>query len=290
MDYFDNFKNLDSILREYEITKKESETKTKKQTLILLFFLVGLALLSSFALFFFEENLSIASVPIFIVTPLYIFVDLILKSVKKKQLFYNYLLNELIEFYNLEKGVFLQYTSKPKLGNEFNKEMGLFVRGASVSSKFMITGQSSNHHKIRLSDSRFVTSNGKSSTIHFSGFYIEYDVALNELFQIRSKGKPKLKGKRLELLETQNRQKSYSINSSFIPSEYYDLFDRLENTYQPNEIYIASNMKQIHIAFSVKSYIKLPKHVTSETLNQLYRKIEKLLDDILQIGEELDEY
>ncbi len=188
-----------------------------------------------------------------------------------------YLVEEIMAVYNRETDANTILEIKPKVTRTFNQEMGLFTRGASVQTDYLV--------KIAHKDldceilyCRLITSNGKSSTIHFNGFYAIFQHKSDDFFQIRSRGKPRLKGVKFKrLIRYPEKVFIPEIDiREYLEEKYLYAFRNINNKMLLGNSYLASNKEAVHLALSPKGNFRMPKLIDQENFIDNYNRYTKL--------------
>ncbi len=198
---------------------------------------------------------------------------LLVKTSKFNKLIYTFLIDEIIKNMNLDNNTFLKYDPLIKRDKELNKLGGLFSRGAAVDLKFRISGNMKSID-FSIQEARIYTSDGKNQYQLFKGIYLFIGIKEPKSLQVRSKGKPHLKGKKL-LLESDN-PKVYAEEFGVIKNKYLNLFNTLSLDLDSKKQFLSSNDSGLHICIEVP-FIKPPKTMSEDEFYNIYDYIEKLI-------------
>lgn len=266
--------NMQQVIQELNDKKQELNTNGKTIVYLIILFLIGLGLFLQVSVIPIKTEYILITLATTIV--LIIGAFLIKNAVVHSILKNTYLNREVIKLYNYEKEINAEYYPKYKTGSDFNKSMGLFTRFSSVSNKYMIKLD----EQTRVLNTVIQTNNGKSNQIHFQGIYIMIEQPEYTMFQVRTNGKPHLKGHSF-IKEPIEDIKVYRLeNEDIIRFNYRSVLNRLE---EYKKVYIASNRKAVHIAFNPFKPKFNHKEITHENFKEYYHQFESLLNTILQI-------
>ena len=259
-----------------ELNDKKEELKQKGNTLLIpiIMFILGIAILL--------QNTVVPSEPIYILSTSFITLTIVAISIVVKNTVVQstmknkYLNQEVIRYYNFEQEQNAHYYPKYKSGSDFNKEMGLFTRFSSVSNKYMIKFD----EETKILHTTIQTNNGKSNQVHFQGIYVIFEYPLHTTFQVRTNGKPHLKGQSFQRGLEEDIKVFHIEHNHNINLNYRAILQRLENY---KKIYIASNQKEVHIAFTPFKANILNTSINQENFIEYYHNFEALLNTVRQL-------
>lgn len=213
-----------------------------------------------------------------------VLVVLILKTSNKTTMINKILNYEILQIYNANNGTNYTYESKPKILKTFNVEMGLFVKYAGVNTKYIIKDQ--NHpYPFEIMNCSLITSNGKSSTVHFDGIYVIFNIPNIPTQHLLSRGKPHLSG--IKMIQEEGYEEKV-----FTPLEHpeikinpilYGIFQDLPQKFELKAHYVASNNTEVHMAFTPKLKQKLPDELTYQTLQEFSAPLMSYLSYIEEV-------
>jgi len=193
----------------------------------------------------------------------------------------------LIEHINRDFGLNYEFTSYEKNNKaqiENFLQSGLFSR-SSIFVKFHIKGYTDNQYPFDLYNVRFVQSNGQSTTVPFDGIYSSIKTADQTTLQIRTKGKPYVKGVKFNKVEEKNyytvfKPKDQMLND--VDKKYMELFKNLFNQNTMKDMYISVVDQKVVLAIKYhEDPFKKPKAFNLDILNQIS---DKLLKEINQLN------
>jgi len=193
----------------------------------------------------------------------------------------------LIEHINSDLGLnyaFSAYEKNNKEQIEKFLESGLFSR-SSAFVKFHIKGYTDKQYPFDLYNVRLVQSNGQSTTIPFEGIYSIIKTTDQTTLQIRTKGKPYVKGLKFNKVEVKNyftvfKPKDEELND--IDRKYMDIFKDLFNQNTIKDMYMSVINQKVVLAIKYQEDpFKKPKTFNLDVLNQIS---DKLLKEINQLN------
>ncbi len=195
----------------------------------------------------------------------------------------NLYIQEVIEVYNDRNDLNLEFSGTKKVSKEFNQEMGLFVKFASVQANYLIDGSLTSDYKYQLLNCQLVTSNGKSTTVHFSGLYFMFKIPTDDFFQIRSRYKPKLSGTKFKQIERYQEKVFVPENDvrDYIEDKYLQYYRTINRSIPNKALYIASNRKEIHVAITPKEKFKNIKDLNVETFEKYYTRYITIFNQVI---------
>ncbi len=206
--------------------------------------------------------------------------------------FFNVLFKRIYEKINLSLGLFLDYKAyEKKVGKEFNKNGGLFTGMCSVKVRRHVSGYTKNQTKFDIYDCIMTTSNGKSQQTHFDGTYYIVHRSLNTIVQARTKGSPRIKGKKLFRRKEVTNLKYYTESDQMIDSKDRQIMEFYEKVIiDPNikSVYMGTNRDEVHLAVWYRKHpARKNKNVSINVLNAYKDTFEaelNVLEDINNIG------
>lgn len=197
-------------------------------------------------------------------------------AIIRYQIANKYINEEVVRLYNYEHELQMEYKPRYKIGSEFNKSMGLFTRFSSVSNKYMIKLDEST----RILFPTIQTNSGNTNQVHFQGIYVIFDQPGYTTFQARTHGKPHFKDHKF-VREDQDNIRLFKLeNEDRIRFNYRSVFNRLDGY---KKVFIGSNKKAVHIAFTPFKPKFKANVVTHETFREYYHQFETLFHTVIQI-------
>jgi hypothetical protein len=210
----------------------------------------------------------------------------------------NHVNKELLEIYNYSNGLNVQYDVKPDIDKKFNSKMALFTRYATASIRYMFNSEDLAMFEFNILQAALVTSNGKSSTTHFDGYYIMFNIPTNQHFHIKYKN------------QRTNRkdQKFYRIDDPehkiFLTAEDYDpenknvirpldhefvlMYEKAKQIFKTDKVSIGSDKHQIHVAVSKKIRQKSFKIIDEASLRDYYYEFTKIIGETIEMAQYID--
>ncbi|BCR35461.1 hypothetical protein [Mariniplasma anaerobium] len=214
-----------------------------------------------------------------------------LKYVSEKP-FFEYLYDVIIDKINQHEGLFLKYTPYDKTSRDFNKTGGLFTPYANVNVKRHIEGMTSDQHEFHIYDTMLTTSTNNGQQTHFDGIYFVLNKSTHTIVQVRTNGKPRVKGHKYVKVDTQselNVFKEVDHNISSLDYKYLNFIEKLSQNLDIKRVYFSSVEHQLHLALWYKNHPgRKLKNISYETLNKLteyFLSEFKLMEDLLEIDE-----
>lgn len=190
----------------------------------------------------------------------------------------------LIDQINVDEGQTYTYASYEKNNktqiNHFY-ETGLFPRcGAFV--KYHISGFTKDQNPFDLYDVRLVQSNGQSTTVHFDGLLRVVKVAHDTNIQIRTQGKPHVKGVKYFKIDKHDELSVFKPEGQTMREVDQNLLDLFKQIYDPNtmkHMYLSVNQQQLALAIRYKKHpLVKPKKFDMSIVNQYLDKIQKEIE------------
>lgn len=292
MDFFDHGINYGAIVENINNEKNKIIVKYRANILKVIFVFAITAALVIYFLSSGGYSIELILIPVFgfILISVFTYAIGMYNITSKTQI--SFLNNEVINLYNNEEGTFIKYEIKPKINREFNEKMGLFTKAANVYVKYMISGDSANHHNFNIMNCRLISSNGQNSTVHFDGFYIIINAKTSSTFQLRTKGKPRLKGAKFVKLD-RTEPLSFLLEedpNNYIETKYYDMFDSIKSNIDCKALYISSNKEQFHIGIIPKEKLKFPSELDYETFKEYSDRMRKIINTAFGISSIIEDY
>lgn len=281
---------FDYLLNEYTTIHNEKMKKHKKISIILI---IGLVTIISL-LYVFDLA---SKEPLNFLIPIYsgvVLVGLLIYllfsyGTGSSKAFYEFTVRKVIDKLNFHMELDLQYSTDKKTDFPHNKNSGLFTRYCRSNVRMYIKGSTVEDKKFELYELTLVTGSGKNQTTHMNGIYIVLGNNTKIIQQIRTNGKPHLKGTNYSRIESDYEYKVYLKEEMFerdLDENYKDIFSRVMDNTSKQKGYLSVIENETHFAlhpFKLYKYRKL----TLENLNLVYDKIKWLIElvDKLSIKE-----
>lgn len=293
-DYDPDYMTEYTLLRDVEDLLEEQEQKRKKK-MKTVYMIWGFLQLPFLILTILDlEYIGLWGIILLATSIIVLVFYLVFKSQVKNRVLYNIIYPRAVSLFNNEHDLIFDFAFKPKLEKTFNQEMGLFTRYASVSSKYQMKAKTEIGETVTIQECSLVTSNGKSSTLHFRGIYIILPITGIPHQQFRTNSKPRLKDMKFDRLE------EYPENRFYVPegktardvnSFLLQVFEELPGLFDLKQHYVASNTKEVHLALWMRHTPGMPSEITQEELDlivdplhQVMQYTETLLNRYLEMN------
>lgn len=188
--------------------------------------------------------------------------------------FFEFLYPTIVDKINTEEGLFLTYESYEKGKFEFNKIGGIFTYHALARVKRHIKGHTKDQLDFEIYDTTLTTSSNNSQQTHLDGIYYVLHKKLDTRIQIRTQGKPRVKGLKFDKVETRQNLKVYKEVEKHLNEIDYKLISFAENIDKANNmkhVYLSVVEDEIHLAMWYKKHpARKYKKISIDILNQLY--------------------
>jgi hypothetical protein len=186
--------------------------------------------------------------------------------------YFEYIFPSIIQKINDEEGLFLTYQPYLKLDKTFNEKGGLFTRYASLSTKRCVKGYASDQQAYQICDCVMTTSSGNSQVTHFDGSYIFLEKEGQTELQIRTTGRPKLKGVKYKKVDHGSQLKIYKPREqefNIIDKKYLELMESIKKDERYRQLYLSVNKEGMHLALWYKKHpLRKKKPLSKSLLNQ----------------------
>jgi hypothetical protein len=206
---------------------------------------------------------------------------------------FDYLYDAIIDKINQYEGLFLKYIAYDKSSRYFNKNGGLFAPSASANVKRHIEGMTSDQQEFHIYDTMLTTSTGNGQQTHFDGIYFVLNKSAQTIVQIRTNGKPRVKGHKYIKVDTQSDLKVFKevdqqLNA--LDFKYLNFIEKINQNVEVKRVYFSSINQQLHLAIWYKKHpARKQKNVSFETLNKLtqyFLSEFKLMEDLIEVDAE----
>ena len=268
---------FEKINKEYQkIINDKQQNTSKIWMIILLVFIMCVGLV--FLIFgnIMEEEPGSFLVPIYggIIFAVLLGGFLISKNVPSEKPTFNYLFDEVYKKLNLDEQKTLVYTPFQKEKFTFNKIGGLYTRIASVNVKRHVEGYTDSAHKFDIYDCTMVTSNGKSSTVHFNGVYYNIALPTTNYLQVRTSSSPRLKGHKYDRVkEIEDLRVFIDEDTQLLSKDEHIINFVRKIKSQPNIKHVAFGIipGEVHVGITYKKHpARKQKSLTSNQLDSIY--------------------
>ncbi len=283
---------FDYLLNEYTIIHNEKMKNHKKISVFLIVALFAIVA-SLYALGLTSKE------PANFLTPIYGGVLLVVLLIYlmfsygtgSSKAFYEFIVQKVIDKYNFHMELDLKYSIDKKTEFPHNNNSGLFTRYCRSNVRMHIKGRTEKDKEFDLYELSLISGSGKNQTTHMNGIYIVLSNNTKVIQQVRTNGRPHLKGTDYSRIEsdTDYEYRVYLKEDMFerdLDENYKDLFSRVMRDTVKQKGYLSVIENETHFAlhpFKLYKYRKL----TLENLNLVYDKIKWLIElvDELSIKE-----
>jgi hypothetical protein len=173
--------------------------------------------------------------------------------------FIQHVFKSVIENINEEENTFYTFESYIKNSKERIKlihDSGIFP-SAAVFTNYEVTGYTKEQNKFTLYDLRLVSSNGQSTSVHHDGLLFEMDTLLQKTLQIRTQGKPYVKGVKYEKQQQVDRFSIYKPREDQNHHHDEQFLQFMQNEFNDQnikQVYLSVNNNKIYLAISFKKH------------------------------------
>lgn len=291
MIYENDFQKLKKDFNEAQRKKRKINTII---FLVLALMMVGMSIAIYFAVqndtgFASQTGIMIYFLVWFIFFALFIGLAYVMSKFVYEKPFVNIVYDKIIDQINVDEGQTYTYQAYEKNNKEQIErfyQTGLFPRSAAFV-KFHINGFNQDQKRFDLYDVRLVQSNGQSTTILFDGLFRVLNVEYDTTLQVRTQGKPYLKGTKFRKVDVDNEflvfkpegQSANEIDQKLI-AVIKSIYDRTTMKH----IYLSVNNHQLALAIKHRKHpLVKPKKFDMAVVNQYMEKIQKEIEltDIL---------
>jgi hypothetical protein len=184
----------------------------------------------------------------------------------------------------LDKQMMIEYETYTK-DKEIINRSGLYPKGTSKINRFIMTFNTDDHPEVKVLYSEIFTQSNNSRYTYLKGLYIIIQSLNHDTFQIRTKGKEKLKEIKLEKNKLSDGTKTFTDQGKEIPKVYFDIYNDLKDKHK--EVEIAGIEDEIHIAINPYFKFKREKQITNDIYQKYYNDIEEIINIIKEISEKI---
>lgn len=205
------------------------------------------------------------------------------------RIFYDLVVEKVIEKINFHLDVDLKYSTDRKTEFTHNKNSWIFTTHARARIRMYLKGMTSNDIQFELYDLTLTSGSGNNQQTHLNGIYIvlKNDTVIHQ--QIRTHGKPRLKGTDYRKIESDYEHRVYlkeELNDRDLIEKYKDIFSSVMDDSEKRKGYLSVIEKETHFALHPFKLYKNRKF-TLESMNTVYAEIKWLIElvDKLSIEE-----
>ena len=206
---------------------------------------------------------------------------------KSKLPFKKYVLPTIYNKININEGTDYDCNSTPS-GVPFNRRGGLFVRYATTVIRRHVKGTTADSIPMDIYDTKLYTSNKNSTRTYFDGIYYVLNKDFNTNLQVRTEGKPSVKGTKFYQIEKYNNIKVYKPEGETVSSldeEFIAYFNRILKSPKVKSLFISVVRNEVHLAlWTINPQGRACKEITKTSLDALYNYYvnePKILDSLL---------
>ncbi len=281
---------IEKLLNEYNSRIKERANANIKIWLyIALAFFIGFIAILFLADWFTTE----AGIVLGIVFGIIIFGSLGLgvglsKYFARNKVVFEYLFKEIYQQINQDNDWEIEYRSNPKVKNDFVSEGGLFSKYARGYVARSVKGVTDNKNPFVIFDVKLITGGGQYQQVHLDGLYFMTKVSCDNVFQIRTNGKPNTKQYAFDKQEIDDLLKVYTKSGTelgLIERAFLSKIKELKIRLNAKHIYLSVIDNNLHLAYMSKS-IPRGKNISSSQINyleQVFIDEIKLIDELVAL-------
>jgi len=289
-DYYTQPATYNSALEHIQKASENQQFKTRKiiqNSLVISFSIMGF-FVGLFVML--QLDIGYILIPLGFIAFIELLLILIVRTNSKQKMINTIINDEIVQIYNSSNGTTYSYESKPKIPKTFNVDMGMFTRSAAVSTVFAIKDTTSTF-PFELYRCTLMTSNGKSSTVHFTGMYIRFFIPNIPRQQLLSRGKPHASGIKMVQVEGYEERLFTPLDSpeTRINPILYGIFQDLPNKFDLKAYHVGSNATEVHVAFTPKRREKLPEEFTYQTIQEFSEPLMSYLTYVDEVRIQLAE-
>ncbi len=280
----------------YEVEKliNEFNLRIRQRTVanIKIWLYISLAIFIGFVAIFFLTDwfLSEAGIVLIVIFGILIFGSLGLgiglsKTVARSKVVFEYLFKEIYQQINLDNDWQIEYRANPKIKNDFVSEGGLFSKYARAYVTRSVKGVTENKNPFVIFDVKLITGGGQYQQVHLDGLYFITKVHCDNIFQIRSNGRPSTKQYQFDKHEMDDEFKVFTksgTNVDLIERTFLSKVKELKTRLNARKIYLSVMDNNLHLAYMGKE-IPRGKGINSSQINHL----EQVLIDEIKLIDEL---
>jgi len=195
---------------------------------------------------------------------------------------FNYLYPLALEEVNIEDGLAIKITPLPK-EKDFIKDGAIFPLGTNRTIRYILKLNDSYGTEMEIRDVYIVTQSNNSRYVYIDGLYYILKIDSRLSFQLRKRGKPRLKKGMQNRIHTRDDLKEYSEDGKAIPDIYYKLYDLL--SIEGMQVYISCTKKALHVGMHGFFKYRKMKEINQNSFEGLKDYLRKLV----KIGEKIHE-
>ncbi len=281
-----NITNFNQILNEYTELQKIEKKKTMKTTSVITgFFFVVSAIFLLLGINPYKNGLMITFYILIGITGLLLITLVILHFAfhSNKPLF-KYLYKKAVEEVNLSENTNISIGAILK-DKEFIIDGALFPLGSGRLLRYKLNFTSRNGHNTTIYDTYIYTQVNKSTIVHIDGLYFILGIRPEFPFQLRSKGRPRSKNKKMVKANSDKNVKEYvqEGQTQKIPEKYYALYKKLHTSKMP--VFMSGMNTDVHVALHGYHKFRKIKILTIEE----FENLKKYLSSIVKIANNMYE-
>jgi len=199
---------------------------------------------------------------------------------------FEYLYRMVYDKINQERDTYYKYEYFEKEDFKFNSRGGIFSRFCRYKIRRHISGTSPEGNKFDIYDVTLITGSGKNQRTHFSGMYYVTRQSNNTNFQLRTNGKPHLKGVKFERFNDFTNIRVFideGKNMTNVEHKYMSTVDRLTRNLGAKKIYLSLTEDEVHLAAVPKVHIRKQYNLSIDKMNKIYNDFLdeiKVIDDL----------
>lgn len=190
---------------------------------------------------------------------------------------------------NQDLSLDLKYQAKVKVDNKFVKAGGLFPASSRVYLYRQVGGKTEEGNDFKIIDCSLITGGGQYQQTHLNGIYLYAKVNSNQTLQVRSNGRPQVKGTKYRKLEEITDLKVYLPETANLSGQDRVVIQKLREvkaSLQAKLIYLSINEGIIHLAYTNKPKYRQISFLNKVKLNEVYNAFInelKLIDELVSI-------
>jgi len=205
---------------------------------------------------------------------------------KSKVPFNKYILPTIYRKINLNEGTDYECNSTSSVV-PFNRTGEIFSIYVSTTIRRHVKGTTTDSIPMDIYDARLYTSNNNSTHTYFDGIYYVLHRDFNSTLQVRTEGKPRVKGTKFYRIEKYKDFEVYKPEGETVSSldeEFIAYFDQLLKSTQVKSLFLSVVRNEVHLAlWTINPQGRDCKEITKSSLEALYNYYvnePKILDDL----------
>ena len=264
---------MDYINQAYQEAVKNDKLRKRKITLRVFIAFIFLTMIA-FIMTIESSAFTVPSIVLGILTFISFILFLIIPNVRSEKPIYEIVIRDIVQKIALEKQIMIDYKTYPKDKDYINRS-GLFPKGTSKNSRFYLEFSTDDHAQIELTYTNVFTQTQNARYDYLKGMFARINCLNQDIFQIRTKDKPRMKDHQLSKLKLEKHCLIFDEHPTD-KHPYLPIFNDLRQQFK--HVHIAGHKDEVFIGVEPIFDFKREKEISKDIYQDYYKQVKSAID------------